>query len=39
METAQNHARDFWLDLGAIVVFLADKRWDIVESVLHAHLC
>jgi hypothetical protein len=27
LDTDQDHARDFWLGLGAIVLFLADKRW------------
>ena len=28
MEIAQSHARDVWLGLGAIILFLADKRFD-----------
>jgi hypothetical protein len=27
LATGQDHARDFWLGLGAIVLFLADKRF------------
>lgn len=27
LDAAQEHARDFWLGLGAIVLFLADKRF------------